>query len=343
MKEIGSSFYLEDCVENSFSGMTIPLQLYKKHTEFFSSCRDALRVILNVEHISDGSIMVPPFTCHAVLQPFLERGLSIKPYSIKYDLSIDVENTIRIINHTKPIVFVYHTYFGFFDQGIDRIITVLRERNTIVIEDRTQNMFSKEGKEQADYVVGSIRKWLGIPDGGFLNTNKRIKTLSNNRFDSFVDASVKAMEMKYRYLRFGEGSDRDVVEVDIRTDPNEERREVWVDARDLQKTYVIGTTTHTYSDAEYRELLIQRGLDKLAQFGMVETVNSNVDPSANLVYGVDYDLGDLCTYRYNDVNIEMSKRITEVTETIEGSRRTLALTFGIDKASDIRQVIKRET
>ena len=169
----------------------------------------------------------------------------------------------------------------------------------------------------------------------------------SDSFRNIRDAVYNQDETAYKNVAYvagaGEGSDREIVEVDIRTDPDEERREVWVDARDLQKTYVIGTTTHTYSDAEYREMLTQRGLDKLAQFSMVETVNSNVDPSANLVYGVDYDLGDLCTYRYTDVNIEMSKRITEVTETIEGSRRTLALTFGIDKASDIRQVIKRET
>ena len=169
----------------------------------------------------------------------------------------------------------------------------------------------------------------------------------SDSFRNIRDAVYNQDESNYKNVAYvagaGEGSSRTIVEVDIRTDPNEERRETWVDARDLQKTYTSGGTQVTYTDAQYRELLRQRGLDKLTQFAQIETVNSNVDPSANLVYGVDYDLGDLCTYRYTDVNIEMSKRITEITETIEGSRRSLALTFGIDKASDIRQVIKRET
>ena len=169
----------------------------------------------------------------------------------------------------------------------------------------------------------------------------------SDSFRNIRDAVYNQDESNYKNVAYvagaGEGSSRTIVEVDIRTDPNEERRETWVDARDLQKTYTSGGSQVTYTDAQYRELLRQRGLDKLTQFAQIETVNSNVDPSANLVYGTDYDLGDLCTYRYTDVNIEMSKRITEITETIEGSSRTLALTFGIDKASDIRQVIKRET
>ena len=169
----------------------------------------------------------------------------------------------------------------------------------------------------------------------------------SDSFRNIRDAVYNQDETNYKNVAYvagaGEGSSRTIVEVDIRTDPSEERREIWVDARDLQKTYTSGGTQVTYTDAQYRELLRQRGLDKLTQFAQIETVNSDVDPAANLVYGKDYDLGDLCTYRYSDVNIEMSKRITEVTETIEGSRRTLALTFGIDKASDIRQVIKRET
>ena len=198
-----------------------------------------------------------------------------------------------------------------------------------------------------DYEANTLtfEVWEGLDRTDTQNANSWA-TFSDS-FRNIRDAVYSQDESNYKNVAYvagaGEGSARTIVEVDIRTDPSEERREVWVDARDLQKTYTSGTTQVTYTDAQYRELLRQRGLDKLAQFALIETINSNVDPSANLVYGQDYDLGDLCTYRYTDINIEMSKRITEITETIEGSRRTLALTFGIDKAADIRQVIRRET
>lgn len=137
----------------------------------------------------------------------------------------------------------------------------------------------------------------------------------------------------------GEGTARKVVEVDIRQSPDEERRELWVDARDLQQH----SDTINYTDAQYRDLLFQRGLEKLADYAPVEKVGSDVDPAANLVYGTDFDLGDLCTYRYSDVNIECSKRITEIQEVFEGARRTLSVIFGNDSATDFKKIIRKET
>ena len=141
----------------------------------------------------------------------------------------------------------------------------------------------------------------------------------------------------------GEGAARVIVEVDIRSNPNEERRELYVDARDLQSTYTDDNgSEHTYTQAQYRQLLRQRGLEKLAEYEKVETVNSDVDPDANLVYMTDFDLGDLCTYRYTDVGIETTKRITEIQEVYEGSKQTLSVVFGNDMATSITKIIKRE-
>ena len=74
----------------------------------------------------------------------------------------------------------------------------------------------------------------------------------------------------------------------------------------------------------------------------METVNSGVDPDANLVYMTDFDLGDLCTYRYMDVGIETIKRITEIQEVYEGSKQTLSVIFGNDTTTNIVKIIKRE-
>lgn len=136
----------------------------------------------------------------------------------------------------------------------------------------------------------------------------------------------------------GEGAARIVVEVDVRLSLDEERRELFVDARDLQKT----TESVTYTDAQYREMLHQRGLEKLAECAAIEKVDSGVDPAANLIYGKNFDLGDLCTYRYSDVNIECSKRITEIQEVIEGSKQTLNVIFGIDDAKNFKQIFRKE-
>lgn len=137
----------------------------------------------------------------------------------------------------------------------------------------------------------------------------------------------------------GEGAARIVIEVDIRPSPDEERRELWVDARDLQQH----SDNVNYTDAQYRDMLFQRGLEKLTEYNAIEKIDSNVDPDANLIYGIDFDLGDLCTYRYSDVNIECSKRITEIQEVLEGPKRTLSVIFGNDTATDFKKIIRRET
>ncbi len=141
----------------------------------------------------------------------------------------------------------------------------------------------------------------------------------------------------------GEGSARIIEKVDLRSSPSEERRELYVDARDLQSTYTDDAgVEHTYTASQYRELLRQRGLEKLAEYEMVETVNSDIDPAANLTYMVDFDLGDLCVYRYMDVGIETTKRITEIQEVYEGSRQTISVVFGNDQLTSVTKLIQRE-
>ncbi len=182
----------------------------------------------------------------------------------------------------------------------------------------------------------------------------RRDTQSVNSWAVFSDSFYNVKNVTYdkddsSYANFayvagaGEGTARTVVEVDGRTDSSEERREIYVDARDLQKTYTDDDGNEkTYSDSEYLALLKQRGLEKLSEYSIVETVNSDVDAEANLVYRKDFDLGDLCTYQNTQMNIECTKRITEVQEVYEGSKQTLNITFGTDTTTSITKLIKRE-
>lgn len=165
----------------------------------------------------------------------------------------------------------------------------------------------------------------------FSNSFVNIKNVIYNR----NTASFK----NYAYVAGeGEGKSRIIITVDIRNNNLEERREIWVDARDLQRE----TDGETMSMDTYLNALRQRGKEKLAEYRKLETVNSGIDPNANLVYKKDFDLGDLCTYINTDINIATDKRITEIMETYEGGAMTLDITFGTDDVSTIRQLIKRE-
>ena len=135
------------------------------------------------------------------------------------------------------------------------------------------------------------------------------------------------------------GSDRKVVEVDISKE-GDQRREIYVDARDLQSADDAGNTL--YTEDEYRSLLYQRGLEKLSEHELIESVDSEIDPYANLVYLKDFDLGDLVTFRHPEFGIEVDKRITEVREVLEGAAMQLDITFGQDGINSLKKLIKQE-
>lgn len=136
----------------------------------------------------------------------------------------------------------------------------------------------------------------------------------------------------------GEGAERVIAAVDLRQ-AGEERRELYVDARDLSRDDGNGNATPM---ADYLELLRQRGREKLALCRAAETVDGGVDPHANLAYRKDFDLGDLCTYTNLEIGVTVDRRITEITETYEGGKMTLDVTFGEGGMATVRQLIKKE-
>ena len=165
----------------------------------------------------------------------------------------------------------------------------------------------------------------------------------SNSFYNIRDAIYNRDSSSYKNFAYvageGDGNARVIVEVDLRSDKSEERREIFVDARDLQSDDGNG---NKLSAAQYRALLVQRGKEKLIEYQKVETVTSSVDSHANLEYKKDYDLGDYCTYINTEIGIETAQRITEIMETYEGGSIELIVTFGNEGITTVKQLIKRE-
>lgn len=125
----------------------------------------------------------------------------------------------------------------------------------------------------------------------------------------------------------GEGADRTVRIVSIGNVTGENRRELYVDARDLQREYQVATPTgevddkgnpiytyetRSYTAAEYNALLDNRGMGKLAEH--VQTFSVSCDTTqTNIKYGVDYFLGDRMPVKLLDYGIIASARISSVT------------------------------
>lgn len=134
----------------------------------------------------------------------------------------------------------------------------------------------------------------------------------------------------------GEGAERVIVEVD-RTN-GAPRKELWVNAADIRKE---SSSQATLTDEEYQELLEQRGIEKLAKYTRTESAAPTLLPQSNLVYGKDFDLGDLAEYHDDEAGIMVEARITKVVETYEGGEESVEIYFG-DEEKKIMQKVKRE-
>lgn len=133
----------------------------------------------------------------------------------------------------------------------------------------------------------------------------------------------------------GEGSERVLVSIN-NTNSGLNRREIFVDARDLQKE-VDG---EVLTDEEYRNTLTQRGNEKLAEHTEVKTFESKVNTRGNNVYKVDYDIGDIVTVVDKKWGIKLDTRITEIEEVYEEGKVEINPTFG-DSILTIIDNIKR--
>jgi dTDP-4-amino-4,6-dideoxygalactose transaminase len=78
---------------------------------------------------------------------------------------------------------------------------VLRDLRKYTIEDCTQCLYSDISRADSDFMVGSIRKWTGTPDGGFAVCREGVFNKKPDRPDKDLEeAKIKASYAKYRYL-----------------------------------------------------------------------------------------------------------------------------------------------
>lgn len=277
------------------------------------------------EHLLNNSVMIPVFNQSGTAEELAHAAIN------RYIINPDVPER-RLSNIQLGQMKGGGTSMAFQNTGAhvgDRLYDMLRtqEMSQRLVYDYLENKLTYEvwqGLDRRD--TQDINSWAVFSDA-FCNIRSAQYCRDESDCKNFAYVAGE-----------GEGADRKIIEVDIRTDPGEERRELYVDARDLQKI----SDTITYTDEQYEKLLTQRGLEKLADYSMIEKVDSDVDPAANLIYGVDFDLGDLCTYHYNDVNVECSRRITEIQEVLEGSSRKLSVIFGNDGMTNLKQIIRKE-
>lgn len=122
------------------------------------------------------------------------------------------------------------------------------------------------------------------------------------------------------------------------------RRELYVDARDLQsEVYNEDGTSTKLTEAQYLATLVQRGEEKMAEHLATETFDAQIRQFGDVQYefGVDYVKGDKVTVIDKQLMIQVSARITSVEEDFD-DEYALVLTFGYSYPTILLKV-KRAT
>ena len=107
------------------------------------------------------------------------------------------------------------------------------------------------------------------------------------------------------------------------------RREVWVDASSISKTYKdAGGTEQTYSNDVYSGFLLERGRQSLSALKPVEAFGGSLDvTSGNFVFNRDFFLGDVVTVESERIGVYKRVRIISVTEVQDENGYTVAVDY----------------
>lgn len=201
--EIGSEFWLES-EKIIYSKDTGWLEKYGNY-QLTSSGRGAIYLLLEEINPKKRKILLPSYICDSVISPFVHHGYQCAFYELNEDLSPSINS---IMSHDDIGVFLHMGYFGFpTNDNLKNIILNLKNRNTIIIEDVTHTLFSEtQTLLDNDYYIASIRKWMGLPSGGFFASKHELNSLKHKVLlpNNFAEIRKKALLLKYQYLLTGD-------------------------------------------------------------------------------------------------------------------------------------------
>lgn len=167
------------------------------------------------------------------------------------------------------------------------------------------------------------------------NQSVNPRAIFSEEFDNVTDSkyTLATENLKTVALVGGEGEGDARILVTLGNATGMARREIFVDAKDLKKD--------TMTDTEYKAILTQKGLETLSSAVKTETFESNVNLQSNLIYKIDFNLGDVVTCRKKAWNKAIDVRITEVEEVYENGITTIEPTFG-SPLPELKDILKEE-
>jgi hypothetical protein len=140
-----------------------PVPLWRSYPSLFTvNARSAL--LLLVQHARPRTVWLPTYLCPELVSVPQKAGTHLAFYTIREDLSCDFYS----LRPAADDLVVFISYFGLETFPKDAIHD-LHSAGALVVEDASQDFFAAYRRpSEADYLLLSPRKFMGVPDGGVL-------------------------------------------------------------------------------------------------------------------------------------------------------------------------------
>ncbi len=151
-------------------------------------------------------------------------------------------------------------------------------------------------------------------------------------FDNVIMQSYVDDKSNYRSTAYvageGEADNRTVIKVNDGIS-GFNRREIFIDARDLQSTYKDDNDEEiTLTPVEYQTLLNERGQNRLSEYQRIRTFESDIDLYSQFIFNEHYFLGDKVTNRNDELGVVTHSRVMTAKEIFDREGYHLSLEFG---------------
>lgn len=210
--EMGGNFCLTQNQINSFGNSDVHYASDFRewdHLVFTHSGRSAITTAIQHLGLEKSLVFIPSFSCHSITDAFLSCDCSIVYYPAnRDDLTVDVTELFRLIDENKPAILYTCPLFGFDSlSSLRKHYEEIQDRGIRIMEDVTHSLLSGFASSAADVVVCSLRKWLEIPDGGFVWGLKNFDVadfyLTHRENPDIVMNFINASKLKLEYFRTG--------------------------------------------------------------------------------------------------------------------------------------------
>lgn len=209
-KDIGSIFPLSDEILRQAESEQVQ---YTDDRLYYSLCREAMFDIAKALGNTARRVLIPAYTCQTVITPFEEAGWQCEYYPIDKDLRIRTECLLKLVNQNHPALLVVHPFYGMdLNKAEIETLNIIKGIGVEILLDLTQCLFSKKDYDFASFIVASYRKWMPIPDGGYMRLlSGSVKVVQPETENSvFLDMEKDAMYLRGLYFANGDQHTKDI-------------------------------------------------------------------------------------------------------------------------------------